>query len=249
MIALAKASEGWEIVNCRDANDFERAYRRDVEQVFVADDAFGSTEYRPQVADEWGHVLADVLQRVDARHWLLWTSRSAPLQKALERLHLQGAAEAFPEPGKVLVDASRLSVPEKAMMLYRHAKAAQLSPDVKRLVRFRAARIVNHNHFTPLRIRRLMRTRMPALAEARAGIPEVFRAIEQELAEPTDAMDKSFNALDGDAKDLLMSLLDVSGELTGPAIAEAYARLRNGQEESDPELVAERLEEHFLRRL
>jgi hypothetical protein len=247
MIALAKASEGWEIVNCRNADDFERAYRRDADQVFVADDAFGSTEYRPQVADEWGHILADVLRRVDARHWLIWTSRSAPLQKALERLHLQGAAETFPNPGKVLVDASKLGVPEKAMMLYRHAKAAQLSPDAKRLVRYRASRIVDHAHVTPLRIRRIVRTRVPALAEAGARTLATVLAIEQELAEPTDVMNKSFNALDGDAKNLLMSLLDVSGGLTAPAIAEAYARLCDGQEESDAELVLERLDEHFLR--
>lgn len=255
MIALAQAATpvddttGWEVVNCRGPGDFDRAFERGRAQVYVADDAFGSTEYRPQVAEEWAQALPDVLQRVDKRHWLIWTSRSEPLRTALECLHLQGRAEGFPEPAKVLVNAGALTVAEKAMMLYRHARAAGLSDAARGVVRANAERIVLHPHFTPLRIRRFVRNRLEELVTEGAQPDEIALAVEEELRESTDSMDKSFGALDQPSKDLLISLLDVPGELTIESIAVAYGRLHRGQEELEIEVVAQRLEEHFLRAL
>jgi len=249
MLALAQATEGWDVVNCRGPVDFDRAFKQEESQIFVADDAFGSTEYRPQVAEEWAVALPEILQRVDGSHWLVWTSRSAPLKEGLQSLHLQDRAERFPEPGKVLVDASELTVTEKAMMLYRHAKAHQLSDEARAMVRAQAEAIVMHPHFTPLRVRRFVRQRLDKLAADPYDRDAVERAIEEELAEPTDSMDKSFAALEQVSKDLLVSCLDVRGELTLSAISDAYHRLRHGEEELAPGIVARRLEEHFLRRL
>lgn len=249
MLALAQATEGWDVVNCRGPSDFDRAFKQDQPEIYVADDAFGSTEYRPQVAEEWAVALPEILQRVDGRHWLVWTSRSAPLKKGLQSLQLQDGAERFPDPGKVLVDASDLTVTEKAMMLYRHAKAHRLSEEARAMVRAQAEAIVMHPHFTPLRVRRFVRLRLDALAADPYDLDAVEDAIEEELAEPTDSMDKSFAALGQVSKDFLVSCLDVRGELTLSAISDAYHRLRHGEEELAPGVVAHQLEEHFLRRL
>ena len=46
-VALAQLTAGWEAHECRHPDDVFRHYRHDRAQVFVADDAFGSTEYRP----------------------------------------------------------------------------------------------------------------------------------------------------------------------------------------------------------
>lgn len=248
MIALAKAVENWDVVSCTGPPDFERAYQRDADQIFVADDAFGSTEYRPDRADEWATAMADIIRRLDRRHWLAWTSRSEPLRRGLETLHFQDEAEDFPDPAKVLVDASALTVPEKTLMLYRHAKAAELSAEARTLIRMWGRRIVNNEHFTPLRVSRFITNRAEALVADGASWPTTMRAIEEELEEPTQSMDRSFAALNQHQKDLLVSLLDVGDELTEAAVSAAYGRHHH---EGGPEVfeLARRLEEHFVRLL
>ena len=75
-------------------------------KVFVADDAFGSTEYRPDAAERWAYSLGRLLTMLDRDHWLIWTSRPAPLKAGLRRVQRERNSERFPAPGEVLVDAS-----------------------------------------------------------------------------------------------------------------------------------------------
>jgi hypothetical protein len=91
--------------------------------VFVADDAFGSTEHRPDAAERWALGLGRLLTMLDAEHWLIWTSRPAPLKAGLGRVQRERGSERFPNPGEVLVDASDLDLQEKTLILFRHAKA------------------------------------------------------------------------------------------------------------------------------
>jgi hypothetical protein len=248
MIALARAVDEWDVVSCLSPSDFERAYVRDRQQVFVADDAFGSTEYRPERADDWAAAMGNIIRRLDRRHWLVWTSRSEPLRRGLETLRFQDEAKEFPDPAKVLVDASALTLPEKTLMLYRHAKASGLSEEARALVRLWGERIVNNDHFTPFRVARFVQDRVERLAAQGAGFGEVRRAVEEELEEPTQSMDQSFAVLSQNQKDLLISLLDVSGELDASAVDAAYMRHHHegGPTAAD---VAASLDEHFLRRV
>lgn len=248
MIALARATEKWDVISCTSPADFERAYTPDAEQIFVADDAFGSTEYRPERADDWAAAMGDIIRRLDRRHWLAWTSRSEPLRRGLEKLHFQDEAAEFPAPAKVLVDASALTVSEKTLMLYRHAKAADLSPDARKLVRGWGISIVSNKHFTPLRVARFVANRAEPLAASKAGYEMVRRAVEEELEEPTQSMDQSFAVLDPHLKDLLVSLLDASDYLTAAEVEAAYERHHRDGAPNALELTS-RLEEHFLRRL
>ena len=45
-------------------------------------------------------------RRLDERHWLVWTSRPAPLKAGLGRIHREHGVERFPQPAEVHVDAS-----------------------------------------------------------------------------------------------------------------------------------------------
>ncbi len=249
MIALAQTAEKWDVINCVGPQDFDRAFQRDRSQVFVADDAFGSTEYRPQVADEWGARMAEILQRVNGSHWLIWTSRSAPLAKALQKLHLQGKAEKFPDPGKVLVDATDLTVVEKTMMLYRHARAGDLDENARQLIKRYGRFIVLSDHFTPFRVRRFVRDRAKALSHENPGYGEIWRAVREELAEPTPGMDKSFANLDPAQQGLLIAFLDTPDDLTLSGLRDAYLRLQADEQTLDVIDVALGLEEHFIRRV
>ena len=161
MVGLAQLSAGWEAYECAYPDDFFRAYEADRAQVFIADDAFGSTEYRPDVAERWARDLAGVLSRTDERHWLVWTSRPAPLRAGLRRVHRERGLERFPSRGDVQVDASALEQAEKALILFRHAKAAGLTPSQIDYVREKGLPVVRN----PL----LHARAHPPLREPRAG--------------------------------------------------------------------------------
>ena len=53
MIGLAALTDGWEVHECIRPDELWSRFARDRRQVFVADDAFGSTEYRPEAAERW----------------------------------------------------------------------------------------------------------------------------------------------------------------------------------------------------
>ena len=98
MLALAQLTDGWEAHECTNPDEVWRAFDRDRRQLFVADDAFGSTEYRPDAAERWAQSLGRLLPRLDARHWLIWTSRPAPLKAGLRSVQRERGSERFPCP-------------------------------------------------------------------------------------------------------------------------------------------------------
>src|SRR5262249_46819773 len=125
-LGLALLSDGWEVHECTRPEQVWERYAPQRRQLFVADDAFGSTGCRSDAAERWGRELDRALRATDANHWLIWTSRPAPLRAGLRRIHRERGGERFPQPGAVLVDAAALSPPEKTLILYRHARAADL---------------------------------------------------------------------------------------------------------------------------
>jgi hypothetical protein len=132
MVGLSRLSDGWAYYEIRKPENFYNLFEPETKQVFVVDDAFGSTEFHPDLAKEWESELDIILGKLDKTHWLIWTSRAEPLKKAISRMRLQGKAQSFPEPAKIIIDAKDLTPKEKALILYRHAKNAKLSPNEKR---------------------------------------------------------------------------------------------------------------------
>ncbi len=245
MIALALMTDGWQAFECTAPSEIFHAFDVEKSQVFVADDAFGSTEYRPDAAELWAREMSRLLEMMDGRHWLIWTSRPAPLRAGLARMHRERGAERFPQPGEVLVDASRLSLDEKVLILLRHAKA-KLSPELRPRFRTVGYAIVSHEHFTPERIRRLVATDAAVIAEG--GIGQLRRLIERHIQTPTEAMETSFRALSAEHQALLFALLDApSGPVEERHIAQ-LARVHHPEGLSRPPMeLVDRLTDHFLR--
>jgi hypothetical protein len=236
MLGLARLSQGWEVHECtRPEQVFER-YDAARPQLFIADDAFGSTEYRPDAAERWAAELDMILRSCDERHWLVWTSRPAPLRAGLRRLHRERGAERFPQPGAVQVDASALGPEEKTLILFRHARSASLSDEARRFLREQGRAIVEHEHFTPERIRRFIARGAPA------------GEVERQLSEPTEAMQTSLAALTPELRELLVAMLDTPpGPTAERDLADALRRhSSNGLPKAPCELV-DRLTDHFLR--
>jgi hypothetical protein len=257
MLGLALATEGWEVHECIRPDQVWDAFEPRRAQLFVADDAFGSTEYRPDTAERWALDLDRILRRLDERHWLVWTSRPAPLKAGLGRIHREHGVERFPQPAEVHVDASALDVEEKTLILFRHARAAD---DLGRLaidiVRDYGPRIVEHPHFTPGRIGRFVQTRLPLLAAGDLrdqaylrGRPGALRAaIEAEIAEPTIAMAESYRALCPEHRALLLALVDQPPGPVGER--ELFTTARRHSPEGLPRSpvdLLDRLTDHFVR--
>jgi hypothetical protein len=246
MIALAQLTDAWEAHECTSPDQVWRAFDRECRQVFVADDAFGSTEYRADAAELWARELGRMLEVLDDRHWLIWTSRPAPLKAGLRRVQRERGSERFPAPGEVLVDASELDLAEKTLILFRHAKAHDADEVARNVVRSAGVSIVEHSHFTPERIRRLVADRLDELV--RDGSPSLLAVVEDELARPTDAMRTSFRALEDEHRELLIALLDAPAGLIDERELVATVRQHHtGGLRRPPGELIDRLTDHFLR--
>jgi hypothetical protein len=247
MLGLAALSDGWEIHECVRPDELWERFDPERRQLFVADDAFGSTEYRPETAERWALELDRVLRTLDDRHRLVWTSRPTPLHAALRRIHREHGVERFPRPAQVGVDATELDVGEKALMLFRHAKALPASGAQVALVRRHGWEIVSHPHFTPERIRRFCSTRLAELAAAGAG-RDVGAAVAAEIREPTAAMAASYHALADEHKAVLHALVDSPpGPVAEHDLAPALRRhTRDGLARPLAQTV-DRLTDHFVR--
>ena len=202
MLALAQLTDGWEAHECNSPDQLWRVFAPKDRQVFIADDAFGSTEYRPDAAERWARALGRVLAVLDDDHWLIWTSRPAPLKAGLRRVQRERGSERFPAPGEVLVDAADLDLAEKTLILFRHTKARHPSHAARHVLRTAALSIVEHPHFTPERIRRFVADRIETLPEC-SGEDSWRAEIERELTSPSEAMRISFRALEDEHRGLL----------------------------------------------
>jgi hypothetical protein len=247
-IGLALLSDGWEFHECIRPEELWRLYSRDRKQVFVADDAFGSTEYRPEAADRWAVELDRALRTMDGSHLLVWTSRPAPLKAALRRLHREHGVERFPAPAQVQVDAADLDVAEKALILFRHAKRAALPRSAIALVQQQGMTIVGHEHFTPERIRRFVADRLRELDRDAWDAFALERMISDGLRRPTAAMAASFRALAPEHRAVLVALLDAPpGPVTERELVAAVRRHSQTSFARSPTELVDRLTDHFLR--
>ena len=209
MVALAQLSQGWGAFLCQSPGDFFRVYKESRSQIFVADDAFGRTEYDPASTMLWEKDLRYIIPRLDQRHWLVLTSRRHLLERARQQMDLQAAAQRFPSPGAILIDAEKLTTVEKALMLYRHTRDAVDASESRSVVRENAWTIVSHAAFTPERIRRFVGERLPELVETvGVGKDKVEEGILEAIRNPTRGMERAFAALGEPYKWFLISLLE-----------------------------------------
>ena len=165
------------------------------------------------------------MRAVNAKHWLICTSRKHILERALKSMDLQGHAHRFPNPAAVLVDAGQLSLKEKSLILYRHARAAGLEEKLRKLIRCNAISIVYDPNFTPERIRRFIHENLPELDLANRNHSEevIHHQIREANRNPTERMRKTFSSLSAAHKWLLITLLEAGTRLSRPALLALYA--------------------------
>lgn len=226
IIALTQIACGWEGIECRSPADVLKMYRRDRRQVFVADDFFGRTEYEPMRVSQWQSELGYILPLLGRTHWLILTCRAHLLQMAKANLDIPNQHKRFPDLGEVVVNAGSLTPLERARIVYRHAKGVVLGCSAKETIRRHARQIVDHPHFTPERIRRLIeevsaesgakQERLTGgAAESQTGVARCKESLtfmtrlQKALGNPTQQMRISFRRLPTCHRWLLFSLLEV----------------------------------------
>lgn len=248
MLALAMLTDGWEAHECVRPEALWDVYDAGRPQIFVADDAFGSTEYHPDAAERWARDLDRVLGVLDERHWLVWTSRPAPLRAALARIARELGVGRVPRPAEVQVSADDLSTAEKALMLLAHAREAELDELGRRALAEQAWTIVSHEHLTPERIRRLVRSRIAREGwRLLASEPVLADVVEREIREPTEQMAAALGRLPAEHRALLVSLLDAPpGPVGERDLSAAIRRHAAGSLRSSPAGLVDRLSGHFL---
>ena len=251
MITLTQVTQDWGAYVCDEPDDFFRCYKAGERQVFVADDAFGRTEYDTSRGRKWEQQLGPMLNRLNQTHWLIWTSRKYILERAQRVMDLQGKATQFPDPAAILIDASQLSLEEKALILYRHARSAGLEEKAKNIIRHYARSIVESTHFTPERIRRFVTERLPDLVSemtmGHLGMEEISAEIDMAIQNPTDRMRKSFRALPQAHKWMLISLLE-GRSLSSQSLQRLYETHCPVREQKSFIEVLDDLSESFVKR-
>ena len=213
VIALTLILDEWDAIYCSNPNDILKMHEPSRKQIFIADDAFGRTDYDPERGRHWEKDLPHILRLLDSAHWLIFTSRKHILERAYRDIDLQDQAKKFPKPAEVIVDATQLSVQEKALMLYRHAKAALLEDVGKAIIKQNAVSIVQNPNFTPERIRRFVSERLLDLSVQFKGhklddamlAKEVTNAINN----PTERIRKTYDKLTPSHKWFLASLIAI----------------------------------------
>jgi hypothetical protein len=251
IIALAQVSVGWQAIYCTDTDKFFSEYDSEKSQVFVADDAFGLTEYDPTRSQKWESQLPLVMRQLNAKHWLIWTSRKHILERALHTLDFRRDFPMFPDPGAVMVNAEELSVMEKALILYRHAKASSLPRNLCKLIRENAKEIVGHKCFTPERIRQLVKEVLPnlpsAVGNSEETLAKIREAIFESIRNPTRRIRTSFHALPASHKWALIAMLEVGTPANISSVGESYDSLCPETEHETFEDVLDQLREGFIK--
>ena len=201
-IALLHATDGYEVIDLRGPGEVFVALPMHDRQIFIADDAIGSINLTPALADAWSRDLPGVLRKLDANHLLVWTARHYILEEALAESRLGENVGDFPGTREVLVEVGELTAQQKAEMLYNHAKLAKLPTKSKKLIRDHFRAIINHANFTPERVRQLCED---VLQTDKA---DSWAAISKFMNNPSERWRKAFDGLSVSEQALLTALLD-----------------------------------------
>jgi hypothetical protein len=220
-LALIHATDGFEVIDVRTSNDVfrvpdergTRQKKRGKKALFVADDAIGSISLVPARADEWSRDLPGIIRQLSENRLLVWTARRYILEEALAKSRLDDAIAEFPRPNEVLVEVGKLSLMQKAEMLYNHAKQANLSAESRKVVRDHALEIASHPNFTPLRISQLTNIVLKSAPVGTNDPPVTWQAVAEFLSNPSEKWIQAFRELSQSEQILLSSILDFEGNV------------------------------------
>jgi hypothetical protein len=189
-----------------------------------------------------GVAISPVLAKIDKQHILIWTARHYILVEALNETRLGESINNFPGAREILVEVGDLTIPERAEILYNHAKLASLPAAARGIIKARFRSIIQHPNFTPERIRQLCDDVL------RQEKTPTWALVNRFMTNPTQRWRKAYNNLSRSEQLLLTTMLDCEEDAPLKTIQLAYEQ--RAQHERDRCLpfrpVLARLEHSFL---
>ncbi len=122
-------------------------------QLFWIDDAFGVTQYEPDLVFAWNRIFAKVTAMLASGGRIIMTSRDYIYRRARHDLK-QGSFPLLRE-SQVVIDAGDLTLTEKRQILYNHIKLGTQPTSARRKLKPHLDNIAKHDRFIPEIARRL----------------------------------------------------------------------------------------------
>jgi len=220
-IAAAFATSNFSVYDLRSQKDFFDVYSPDEKQLFICDDVFGDISLQADKKDEWTRSLNRLLSTLNSNHKLIWTARCYILQEAIENSKLMEDRPSLNDD-KVIVNVENLTELEKAMILYNHAKKANLPDSIKYFIRKGCKVIVNNEYFAPESIRQLCTGEIIKFAQDSASETIVIEKVLVFLKSPGMAWQKAFKNSPFEVQFICIQIMAEGGTVAFDVLQDKY---------------------------
>lgn len=165
----------------------------DPRQFFWIDDAFGATQFEPDLGSAWNQVFSHMQAAIHRGAFVLMTSRDYIYTEARKRLK----QNAFPllNESQVVIKVEELSIDEKAQILYNHLKLGTQPKKFRSDIKPYLSSIPKLKHFLPEIARRLANPAFTKkLRPSQYGLSNFFENPSKFLQEILDTIDDNGRA-------------------------------------------------------
>jgi len=211
-IAASYAAEGFSIYELRNQKDFYDIFNKEEKQLFVCDDVFGDIALQADKKNEWTHSLSRLLRSLSNDHKLVWTARSYILKEAIENSKILEDKPDFAQD-TVIINVENLIPLEKAMILYNHAKKANLPDQIKTIIKQNCDSIVKSAYFAPESVRQLCTGTIVQFSEDSKDQEEIIAKIFAFLKSPGIAWQKAFKNSPSEVQYICLQLMAAGGNI------------------------------------
>lgn len=223
-LAASFSALSYEVYDLRNQKDFYDAYRDDAKQLFICDDVFGDISMHASQRDDWTRGFLRLMGSLGRGHKLVWTAREYILKEALESSRLKEERPAVVTTDMVTVAVDHLSRLEKAMILYNHARAADLPLKIRDYLRGKACiAITDHPNYSPESIRQLCTGRLVSFSIAGSGdMYAIEPQVHAFLSAPGDAWKSAYLAASRGERLLCTEVMAAGGSILLPQLKKRY---------------------------
>jgi hypothetical protein len=223
-LAASFSALSYEVYDLRNQRDFYDAYRDDAKQLFVCDDVFGDISMHASQRDDWTRGFLRLIGSLGRDHKLVWTAREYILKEALESSRLREERPALATADTVTVAVDGLTRLEKAMILYNHARAAELPDEVRDYLRKSGCLIIiDHPNYSPESIRQLCTGRLIAFSKAAGAVSTTLESnVRAFMSAPGDAWKAAYLAASPGERLLCTEVMAAGGNIQTSQLKERY---------------------------
>lgn len=233
-LAASFAAQSYDVYDLRNQRDFYDAYNANASQLFICDDVFGDIALQATQRDDWTRGFVRLLGSLGREHKLVWTAREYILKEALASSRLQEERPKLMSSDTVTVAVDRLSRLEKAMILYNHARAANLPSAVRSYLRGKSCvTITDHPNFTPESVRELCTGRLVSFVESSDGDEtSIAQRVHEFLSSPGEAWKAAYRAAPIGEQLLCTEVMAAGGLITVSELRRRYENATSSAVES-----------------